>query len=297
MTVLLIGNNGQLGWALERRAKMAGSPAIGMDLPDLDITSAQAIAKVVSRRPYAMVVNAAAYTAVDKAENDAETAFSVNRDGVAHLADACRKNEIPLVHISTDYVFDGKGDVPYKASDPIAPLGVYGKSKAAGEAEVRERLKRHIIIRTSWLYGVHGNNFVKTMIRLARERKDLRVVDDQKGCPTYAEDLADAIVKIIEQFNHIGDAAWGTYHYCNAGVTTWYQLACKTIDLASTYEKFLVEKIVPVTTADYPTPAPRPSYSVLDCSSFTADFDIGTLPWEASLDAMISLFYDRSSVA
>lgn len=291
MKVLIIGNKGQLGWAIERQAAIEGIATEGVDLPELDLTSWEDVKQLIGKERFAAIVNAAAYTAVDKAESDVDTAFAVNRDGVAHLADACRENGIPLIHISTDYVFDGTNTVPYKPEDPINPLGVYGRSKAEGEEALRARLPNHIIIRTSWLYGVHGNNFVKTMIRLAKERKEMRVVDDQKGCPTFAGDLASAILKILEMLNEGQELKWGTYHYCNAGITSWYSFAKKAIELAAENEDFLVDRIVPIASASYPTPAPRPTFSALDNNSFTSSFGVDMFSWEESLSRMIKSLY------
>ena len=248
MTILIIGNKGQLGWALESSAENHAIKTVGVDLPELDMTHAEALGQWVARERWDAVVNAAAYTAVDKAESDADTALAVNRDGVAHLADACREHGLPLIHISTDYVFNGTATSPYGPDDPIDPLVIYGQSKAAGEKALRERLDRHVIIRTSWLYGTHGNNFVKTMLRLAREREELRVVADQYGCPTYAGDLAEAILQITRQWLKNRDLPWGTFHYCNRGVVSWHQLARQAIQSASRYETFQVETIVPITT-------------------------------------------------
>lgn len=292
MPVLIIGNRGQLGRALEHEAAAKGIITRGADLPELDLTNREAVHRIVGGGDrFSAVVNAAAYTAVDKAESDIDTAFAVNRDGAAHLADACRDKAIPLIHISTDYVFNGKSKVPYKAEDPIDPLGVYGRSKADGENEVRRRITQHIIIRTSWLYGIHGNNFVKTMLRLAKEKKILRVVDDQKGCPTFADDLAGAIVKLIELLKSHHHLKWGIYHYCNTGITSWYSFAKKAIELASEYETLMVERVVPITTADYPTPAPRPVFSALDCGSLETNFGIEINSWETSLKKMIAFLY------
>jgi len=291
MTILIIGNKGQLGWALEKQAAMEGIYTFGVDLPELDLTVHEAVRQLVGRDRFSAVINSAAYTAVDKAESDVDTAFAANRNGVAHLAGACAEKSIPLIHISTDYVFNGKSDVLYKPDDPIDPLGVYGHSKAEGEKEVRRRLPKHLIIRTSWLYGIHGNNFVKTMIRLAKERKELRVVDDQKGCPTFAGDLADVILKVVEHLSHDQNVKWGTYHYCNTGVTTWYHFAQKAIELASEHEKMAVEKISPITTTEFPTPAPRPAFSGLDCGSFESAFGVEMHPWEESLKRMINQLY------
>jgi len=291
MTLLIIGNKGQLGWALERSAEKQDIQTVGVDLPELDMTHAEAIDQLVSRERWSAVVNAAAYTAVDKAESDADTAFTVNRDGVAHLADTCREHGLPLIHISTDYVFNGTATSPYAPDDPIDPLGVYGQSKADGEQALRERLDRHVILRTSWLYGIHGNNFVKTMLQLAREREELRVVADQYGCPTYAGDLAEAIIKIVKQWSRNKELPWGTFHYCNKGIISWHQLARQAIRSASRYETFQVETIVPIPTDEYPTQAPRPAYSALDCTSFSESFGIETVDWKNSLDRMIDGLY------
>lgn len=291
MTVLIVGNRGQLGWALERQANAKGIANHGTDLPELDITNRESVFQIVGSGRYSAIVNTAAYTAVDKAENDIDTAFAVNRDGAANLADACRDKSIPLIHISTDYVFNGKSKIPYKADDPIDPLGVYGRSKAAGEDEVRKRTPKLIIVRTSWLYGIHGNNFVKTMIRLAKEKKELRVVDDQSGCPTFASDLANAITKLLDLVKSGHDLKWGTYHFCNSGITSWYSFAKKAIEFASGYEKLGVEKILPIKTIDYPTLAPRPAFSALDCKCFSNAFSVEMCHWEDSLSKMIMALY------
>lgn len=291
MKVLIVGNKGQLGWALERQGLVKGVSIQGADLPEFDLTNREAVRSLVCSEPFSVVVNAAAYTAVDKAESDIDTAFAVNKDGAAHLADACHENSIPLIHISTEYVFDGKGSVPYKPNDPIDPLGVYGLSKAEGEKEINERLPHHLIIRTSWLYGTHGHNFIKTMLRLAKEKKELRVVDDQNGCPTFAGDLAEAIMTIIERLTNDEDLKWGTYHYCNSGITSWYLLTRKAIAIASKYDNFIVENISPIKTFEFPTPAPRPAFSALDSTSFARVFGVKLSPWETSLEKMIKKLY------
>jgi dTDP-4-dehydrorhamnose reductase len=233
MVILVIGSNGQLGWELCTRGGQRGFDIIDLDLPAFDITDPDAVKEEVSQSGVSLIINAAAYTAVDKAESEPEHAFAANRDGPAHLADSCNEIRIPLIHISTDYVFGGSKKDAYRETDPVSPLGVYGKSKAAGEMKVRDRLKEHIIIRTAWLYGIHGHNFVKTMLRLGRERERVQVVADQYGCPTNAADLADAILAIIAQLNETDDVPWGTYHYCGTGVTTWYGFAEKIFELAN----------------------------------------------------------------
>jgi dTDP-4-dehydrorhamnose reductase len=233
------------------------------------------------------VVNAAGYTAVDQAESEPELAFAVNRDGPSYLAIACGKAGIPLVHISTDYVFDGQKQGAYLETDPVSPLGVYGKSKAAGERAVREHLPEHVIIRTSWVYGIHGHNFVKTMLRVGREKEVVQVVADQYGCPTYAADLAETILRIAARVLEGRQIHWGTYHYCGQGVTSWHAFAEAIFDLARKYGPLKVKQIEAVTTADYPTAAQRPANSVLDCSLFKSHFDFAPKPWYESLARMI----------
>ncbi len=289
MKILVIGAKGQLGWELCRRGEKQGFDMVALDLPEFDITDFFTVKEKVSQAGISLVINAAAYTAVDQAESEPELAFAVNRDGPAYLASSCAKAGIPLIHISTDYVFDGDKKGPYLATDPVSPLGVYGRSKAEGEMEVRDHSQEHIIIRTAWLYGIHGHNFVKTMLRLGKEREVLKVVADQYGCPTYAADLAEAILEIAAQIGKGCDIIWGTYHYCGRGVTTWHGFAEKIFDLARERHSLMVKKVVPITTDQYPTPAKRPANSVLDCSLITKHFGISPKPWAESLARMIEL--------
>jgi len=287
MKVLVTGAHGQVGWELSRGGARNGLDILALDRDALDITDQSAVKRRVEKSKAALVVNGAAYTAVDQAESESELAFAANRDGPANLASACAEVGIPLIHISTDFVFDGKKQGPYLESDQISPLNVYGKSKAAGEVAVRERLGEHIILRTSWLYGIHGRNFVKTMLRLGRERDLIQVVDDQYGCPTYAADLADTILRIAAQIKHKRKIAWGTYHYCGKGVTNWFGLAEEVLTLAKQYTPLRVKTIEAISTAEYPTPATRPLNSALDCSLVEKTFDIHLKPWRESLAAMI----------
>jgi len=289
MRILITGCNGQLGWELCRRGGERGFDIIALDIPEFDITDASQVKFEVSQSDAYLIINAAAYTAVDKTESESELAFAVNRDGPANLASYCAEIGIPLIHISTDYVFDGNKKGPYLETDPVSPIGVYGRSKAAGETEVRKHLKEHIIIRTAWLYGIHGHNFVKTMLSLGREKEVLRVVNDQYGCPTNAADLAEAILKIAAQISEGSNIAWDTYHYCGAGVTTWHGFAKKIFDLARERHSLMVKKVVPITTDQYPTPAKRPANSVLDCSLIKKHFGISPKPWAESLARMIEL--------
>jgi len=225
--------------------------------------------------------------AVDKAESEQDAAFAVNQDGPAHLAALCHERGIPLIHVSTDYVFDGTKRGLYRETDSVSPMGVYGRSKAKGERAVRERLNEHLIIRTAWLYGIHGNNFVKTMLRLGREREAVRVVADQYGCPTNAADLAEAILDIASQIHEGRDIPWGTYHYCGRGVTTWHGFADAIFSEAKKHDSLMVKTVAPITTEEYPTPAKRPANSALDCSLIAEHFGIRTRPWQESLARMI----------
>ena len=232
MRILVTGANGQLGWELSRRGGQAGLDIVSLNSAALDITDQTSIRRTIERHNLNLVINAAAYTGVDQAESEPELAFAVNRDGPAYLASACTEAGIPLVQMSTDYVFDGEKEGSYQETDPVSPLSIYGKSKAAGEMEVRQRLDQHVILRTAWLYGAHGHSFVKTMLQLGQERDSIQVVADQYGCPTYAADLADAILRIVVKAREDGQITWGTYHYCGKGMTTWHGFAQAIFDLA-----------------------------------------------------------------
>jgi dTDP-4-dehydrorhamnose reductase len=288
MNILIIGSNGQLGRDLMRRTAARGWQASGADLPSCDITSEPSVAACLQGcRPVDVVINAAAYTAVDAAETHADTAFAVNCDAVGVLARACARCSLPLIHVSTDYVFDGLRTRPLVPSDPIGPKGVYARSKAEGEILLRAMLDRHVIVRTSWLFGLYGPNFVKTMLRLAKERETLKVVDDQVGCPTYAGDLAGALLDIAAHIVRRGDG-WGTYHYCNQNAVTWYAFTVHILTLLRRYETLQCKEIVPILTHHYPLPAPRPPYSVLDCDSLEQHFGILRRPWQAALEEMLA---------
>jgi dTDP-4-dehydrorhamnose reductase len=285
--ILVAGANGQLGRALMQRGADLKLPVTGMDLPQLDITDPDRLAKDFARTKPAVVVNAAAYTDVDGAETDSDSAFRVNADGPANLANCCGAAGAQLIHISTDYVFDGHRSAPRKESDPIAPLGVYGRSKAEGERRVREALDAHVILRTAWLYGIHGRNFVKTMLRLAGGSKPVRVVADQFGSPTCAEDLAAAIFEIIRQEKNEEHRHWGTYHYCNRGVVSWHGFAEEIFRLYGQLTGKTPAELQAIPTAEYPTAARRPAYSALDCSRIEQSFGIHPPPWQESLEKTI----------
>lgn len=279
---LVFGAGGQLGRDLVRCAG-EGVPLVARSRTDADIADADVVRRTLQEIAPALVVNAAAYTAVDAAESHPDEAERGNSIGPGILARECAATGVPLVHISTDYVFDGSKPAPYVEDDPIAPLGIYGRSKAAGEAAVRKAHERHVILRTAWVYGIFGRNFLKTVLRLARERDELRIVADQRGCPTSTRDLAQAILRIAPRLAD-GDSVWGTYHFAGDGVTTWHGFASRVV------ERFAVAAgrkplVVPIGTVDYPTPARRPANSALDCTRFESMFEFKGRAWQDEVDA------------
>lgn len=288
MNLVVIGHKGQLGWELCREARERGWPFQGFDLPEIDITDPENIRHHLSGIDSGVVVNAAAYTAVDKAESEKDAAFAVNALGAGLVAAACNENGLPLVHISTDYVFSGEKATDYLETDPVSPLGVYGESKAAGEDAVRKAWDRHVIVRTAWLYGVNGHNFVKTMLRLGKENETLRVVADQVGSPTDARDLAGAILTACQKMKATDSPHWGTYHYCGAGSTSWHGFAEAIFRFSRDRFPLKVRRVEAIPTTAYPTPARRPARSVLDCSRFEAAFGIVRRPWADSLRDMLN---------
>ena len=287
MKLLIIGSKGQLGSELVRECKRNEFSYLALDLPEFNITDPPHIEKTLADFKPSIVINASAYTNVDKAETEPKIAFAVNSDGPANLAVSCDKNRIPIIHISTDYVFDGSKGQSYTESDTVSPLGVYGKSKEEGESKLRSILKQHIILRTSWLYGAYGNNFVKTMLRLGIEKEIIKVVSDQYGCPTCAADLAEAIVDISKQITQNPKIVWGTYHYCGLGMTTWHKFAKAIFEIASQHQNFKLSAVEAISTAQYPTRANRPPFSALDCNLIKNNFGINTKPWKESLEITI----------
>ena len=292
MTILVTGSKGQVGRELVHRGRYSGWEIIGIDMEDVDIADATALHGFLDPMSLDMVVNAAAYTAVGAAETDSETAFAVNREGPAHLAEICSAKQIPLIHISTDYVYDGSKTNAYLESDSVSPQGVYADSKAQGDAVVANRLKTHIILRTAWVYSVHGHNFVKTMLRLFREKQFVSVVDDQYGSPTSASDIADAILHIMTRIQKQKEVDWGIYHYTGQGATNWYGFAKKIFELATPLDVFCLKDLTPVPSTAYPTPARRPANSVLDCTKIQETFGITTVPWTESLRSMLYRLYN-----
>jgi dTDP-4-dehydrorhamnose reductase len=284
MKLLITGARGQLGRGIIDASRPKDCQVQAPSEENLDITDPGKIDRVVTDLQPDLIINTAAYTQVDKAETQEALAFKINKTGCAHLARICAKKRIPLVHISTDYVFDGQKGAPYLETDPISPIGVYGRSKAEGEIEIRSILKEHIILRTSWLYGVHGRNFVKTMLRLATGQKEIRVVSDQYGSPTNATDLAQTILTLCDHLYSKSKISWGTYHYCGAGIISWHTFAEKIMELTRLHRGMPTARVEPVTTAEYPTRAARPMYSALDCSRIQTHYGIAPQPWQKSLE-------------
>ena len=278
MKVLITGAGGQLGQTL-RGEVPAGMDIVAATSSDLDISNADAVRAYVDAIAPGLVINAAAYTAVDKAEGDAAAAFRINGDAVGYLSDASRAAGASFVHVSTDFVFDGQAGRPYSPGAPTSPLGVYGASKLRGEQAAGEDA---LIVRTAWVYGSRGQNFVRTMLRLMAERDELRVVADQVGTPTWASSLADGIWKLA------GAGANGIYHYTDSGAASWYDFAVAIQEEAT--EIGLLDryaKIVPIPTSAYPTPALRPHYSVLDKEATTAVLGAPAPHWRANLRLML----------
>ncbi len=272
--VLVTGACGMLGTDLCAALSRAGWQVVAADVAEFDITDRGATYAFVQECSPAVIVNCAAYTAVDQAERNRDLAFRVNRDGARNLAAAAAAIGTPVLHMSTDYVFDGTKAGAYTEEDQPNPQSVYGESKLAGERAVREALAEHYIVRTAWLYGIHGKSFPQTMLRLAQEGRPIRVVNDQRGCPTYTEHLAEALIAIIARPNY------GICHAVNSGSCTWYELACEVLRSAG-----VEAEVVPITTAEYPTPARRPANSVLDTSRLEQVYGISLPDWRAGVAA------------
>ena len=287
MKVLVLGAGGQLGTELMRAPWSAEMVVVGVAYPDFDLTRDGDVGRMMAEHAPDLLINATAHTAVDKAESEPELAFRLNRDGPAEMAAACAARGIPLIHVSTDYVFDGSKSTPYTEDDPVRPVSVYGASKAAGEAAVRTALSRHQIFRTSWVYAAHRAKFVKTMLSDGAEREEMRVVADQHGAPTSAADLAAAIVTVAGRIRTAPEAvAWGTYHLTGGGATTWHGFA-ERIFQRMEERAGKRPRLTAIETKDYPTPARRPANSRLECTCARERLGISCPPWEESLDRVL----------
>ena len=278
--LLVFGGGGQIGHELCRATHRSGARVTGLGHAAVDITRIDDVLKAVGESRPAVVVNAAAYTRVDQAESEPDAAFTVNRDGARHVAEACREAGAALIHLSTDYVFDGTKPAAYDEDDAVNPLGVYAKSKEAGERAVRDALGRHVILRTSWVFGAKGGNFVKAMLRAAGEGDELRVVDDQFGCPTPAMYVAEAILAMAPA---VAGGKSGTFHFSAAGRTSWHGFAKEIFARRREITGQPSPPLRPVATADRPAPAPRPANSELDCSRLAATFGVAQRSWRHGL--------------
>ena len=279
MTILVTGGHGQLGRSVVQRGRGRRRDVAAPDVDELDICDEEQVSRWLARR-FELVINAAAYTAVDRAESDRARAYAVNRDGAGILARACARAGVRLLHVSTDYVFDGTAARPYREDDPLAPLGVYGASKAEGEQAVHEA--GGTVVRTSWLFAEQGPSFVQTILRLARERPVLRVVADQHGCPTYAGDLADALLELAGRGELLP-----TYHYCGDGATTWHGFAAAIVEEARRHGPIACERVEAIATDGYPTAAKRPAYSVLDTALVRRN-NISPPSWRVGLRRVVA---------
>lgn len=286
--IVVTGKNGQLGWEL---MQLAGQYADDFDFlfadrEQLDLSDEQSITQFFQTYQPAFFINCAAYTAVDKAESEQELAYRINAQAVAQIAYHCNIHKTIFIHFSTDYVFDGNGTAPYKIDTPTNPVNYYGYTKRVGEQLALENHPSTIIIRTSWVYSSHGHNFVKTMLRLMKERDMIKVVADQRGCPTYAADLAEATMQIIAAAKK-GVLHTGIFHYSNTEETNWYEFAKAIGDAAG-----LTCTVEPITTAEYPAPAKRPGYSVMDLTAITEKYDVVLHQWQESLQQCLLLLKD-----
>ena len=282
--ILITGGSGQVGHCL--KAQLEGCAELSVpDSSALNIVDRRSVRQAVETFRPDYIINAAAYTAVDKAESDAERAFAVNRDGARHLAEAAEASGAAMLHISTDYVFDGAGGAPYDEAAQTAPQNIYGASKLAGEQAVLAACRCAVVMRTSWVFGAHGQNFVKTMLRLGRERDSLGIVADQYGAPTAAADIAAALITIVRRHTpeQLAERA-GIYHYCGSPYASWFEFA-ETIFAEAAAQGVLakIPAVKPIATADYPTPAKRPADSRLDCGKIRAVFGIAPCDWHSAL--------------
>lgn len=289
--ILITGGTGQAGIALRQCAWPTDIELVAPTRAELDLTDADAVIAYVAAGRFSAVINAAAYTAVDKAESDVVATWRVNALAPAALATATKNAGIPIVHISTDYVFDGLNEAAYQENDPVAPLGVYGASKEAGEQAIRTSNPHHVIVRTAWLFGPNGSNFVKAMLRIGSEQVLLRVVADQRGSPTGASDLADALKTITLRLVNGPDSPVGTYNFVNAGEATWYSFA-QEIFRQQSLMGFNVPKVEAIKTCEYPTPARRPLNSRLSTEKLARDYGIAPSHWTVALRQVLTALSD-----
>ncbi len=286
MRVFIAGSSGQVARALTEQCTMAGLEALALGRPDFDLGDAGSVERALERFNADIVINAAAYTAVDKAESEIDKARQVNATGAGTLARRAAGLGLPILHLSTDYVFDGTKKTPYQEIDPVSPLGIYGQTKLEGEQQVADGNARHVVLRTSWVYSPFGNNFVKTMLRLAADRDEVNVVSDQKGNPTSATDIAINLIKIAKQLHNDKSAPTGLFHMSGQGDAVWADLA-EAVFEASARHSGPSAKVNRISTADYPTPAPRPANSRLDCQKLEDGFGVRLPDWTSSVRSCV----------
>lgn len=284
MKLLIIGIGGQVARSLVERAGARPDLAVtSVGRPDVDLEIAGSAERAILSQSPDVIINAAAYTAVDQAEEEAERAFRINAEAAGEIAFAAARNGAAVIHLSTDYVFDGRASAPYAEDAPTNPLNVYGRSKLAGEERVRTANPNHLIVRTSWIYSPFGRNFVKTMLRLAEDKDEIAIVADQMGTPTSALAIADATLDAVER---VREGANGTFHYAGRGVCSWADVA-EEIFIASRARGGPVASVRRISTADYPTPAKRPAYSALDSSRFEAEFGVSARDWRTGVGEVV----------
>jgi dTDP-4-dehydrorhamnose reductase len=296
MRFLLLGGTGQVGEEFRALALPKDVEVVAPRRGELDLKDPRAIALMIAAQPWSAVINAAAYTDVDRAEGEETVAFAVNAEAPSRLAAETARHAIPLVHISTDYVFDGRKGAPYVEQDEVAPLNAYGRSKLAGERGVRAANPRHVILRTSWLYSPYRKNFVRTILRLAAERERLTIVADQRGCPTAARDVAGACLDIaVRCASEPQRASYGVYHFAGAGEASWFEFAGTIVEMTAD-RLGRSPQMVPIRTSAYPTPAVRPTDTRLDCTAVVREFGVEPRPWRQGLADAIDRLLGKTGV-
>ncbi len=287
MTIFLIGANGQIGQAIKRVLMANQREFYACDREELDITDAQSTANFFNTKQFSCVINCAGFTRVDQAEQETDLAFAVNRDGIENLAVNCKAHQLPLIHLSTDYIFDGKAIQPYSIDAQPNPLNIYGKSKLAGEKILQSMWEKHIIIRTSWVFSAYGENFVKKMLQLGQSRESLSIVADQVGCPTPATELAQFLVTVADCVVTRHFSAWGIYHYCGLPAVSWYEFARVIFEFAKKITPLKLKELSPISAEHYHVPAKRPLYSVLDTTKTCDTFKVKPCDWRIALKQLL----------
>ena len=285
--ILVTGGMGQVGAALCQRAEKMGFAVVWYDIEDLDLADLDQINKIVMEHRPKYVINCASYSVVDLAEAKPEDAYRINCDGAANLATACSKFVVTLMHLSTDYVFDGEGKLPINEMMPVNPINIFGHSKLAGEEQIRKHCEQHIILRVGWIFSSRGNNYVLRSLQQMREEKEVKAVDDQIGCPTDAYDVARVLLAMVQQID-CGIEVWGTYHYSGTEAVTWKGFAESILAAVKQQPDIIAEKIIAVASDDWQARAPRPAFTVMDCYKILATFGIRQRPWRAGLVKVIN---------